>query len=104
VADMAFGARAAELETLAVAARSGGTAPALERAVRELLAIQASDWGFLVARELAGDYPLERVRGHAAAHDAALRALTDSPAMPPAPEPALRNLAPHLDLAPLLAP
>ena len=103
VAEVAFIARGVELRTVAAAAGRGRRS-ALERAVRELLAIQASDWCFLVARGLAGEYPLERVRGHAAAHDVALGALTDSPAMPPAPEPALRNLAPHLDLAPLLAP
>jgi 1,4-alpha-glucan branching enzyme len=69
--------------------------PGLERAARELLALQSSDWAFQVTRDLAADYPLERVRGHAEVHEAAL--LKDS-------TPALRNLAPHLDLAPLCAP
>ena len=36
---------------------------ALERAARELLALQSSDWAFMVTRELAADYPL---RAHAA--------------------------------------
>jgi 1,4-alpha-glucan branching enzyme len=69
--------------------------------VRELLALQASDWAFMVTRELAADYPLERVRAHTAEHDAALVALKDSGAVP---DPALRNLAPRLDLAALLGP
>ena len=55
----------------------------------------------VITRSLAADYPLERVRGHAAAHDAALAALEDSA---PAPEPTLGNLAPDLDLTSLLVP
>jgi 1,4-alpha-glucan branching enzyme len=90
VAEIAFTARRAELRTVAAAG------PGLERAARELLALQSSDWAFQVTRALAADYPLERVRGHAADHDAALRALKDSSA--------LRNLAPDLDLASLCAP
>ncbi len=101
VAELAFAARAAELRTVAGAARGAEPAAALMRAARELLAMQAGDWAFQVTRDLAGDYPLERVAAHAAAHDAALGALTDSA---PVPEPALRNLAPYLELAPLLAP
>ncbi len=61
VAELAFAARGAELETVAAAAQSA-RGPALERAARELLALQASDWAFLLTRELAADYPLERVR------------------------------------------
>jgi 1,4-alpha-glucan branching enzyme len=97
VAEIAFTARRAELRTVAEAAVRG---PALERAARELLALQASDWAFQVARDLAAGYPLERVRGHAEAHDAALRALKDSAPVPQD----VRNLAPELDLAPLCAP
>jgi 1,4-alpha-glucan branching enzyme len=96
VAEIAFAARAAEVRTVA-AAVDRGHSPALERAARELLALQASDWAFMVTRDLAADYPLHRVRGHAAAHDEALK---DSAA----PEPGLRNLAPDLDLSPLIAP
>jgi 1,4-alpha-glucan branching enzyme len=98
VAEVVFSARRAELRTVAAGARGG---PALERAARELLALQASDWAFQITRSLAADYPLERVRGHAKAHDGALAALKDSA---PVPDPALRNLAPQLDLAPLCAP
>jgi 1,4-alpha-glucan branching enzyme len=101
VAELAFEARAAELRTVAAVASHSGPHPALERAARELLALQASDWPFMVTRDLAADYPVERMRGHHAALDDALAALTDSR---PAPEPALRGLAPHLDLSPLTTP
>jgi 1,4-alpha-glucan branching enzyme len=99
VAEVAFAARGAELATVAAAA-SGGRRPALERAARELLALQASDWAFLITRALAADYPLERVRAHERGLRAALRALDCAPQ----PDPALRSLAPELDLAPLVSP
>jgi 1,4-alpha-glucan branching enzyme len=101
VAELPFAARAAELRTVAAAARERARGPALERAARELMALQASDWAFQLTHELADDYPLRRVRAHAEAHDAALAALKDSA---PVPEASLRNLAPDLDLAPLVAP
>jgi 1,4-alpha-glucan branching enzyme len=102
VAEIAFGARRAELRTVAAAAREGAAGTnALERAARELLALQSSDWAFQVTRDLAADYPLRRVAGHRAAHDTAIGALADSGGVP---DPALRNLAPDLDLAALLAP
>jgi 1,4-alpha-glucan branching enzyme len=98
VADIAFAQRGAELRTVAAAGRARTGDPALEHAARELLALQASDWAFQLTYDLAGDYPRRRVQGHAEALDAALAALTDSA---PVPEPAVRNLAPELDLAPL---
>jgi 1,4-alpha-glucan branching enzyme len=101
VAQLAFDARAAELRTVAAVAGHGAPHAALERAARELLAMQASDWAFMVTRDLAADYPEERMRLHADSLDAALAALTDSAA---APAPALRGLAPHLDLSPLTTP
>jgi 1,4-alpha-glucan branching enzyme len=101
VAELAFGVRSAELRTVAAVAGHGASHAALERAARELLAMQASDWAFMVTRELAADYPVQRTRLHGAALDAALAALTDSAA---APDPQLRGLAPHLDLAPLTTP
>ena len=101
MADIAFTARRAELDTMATAAAPGAHGPALERAARELLAIQSSDWAFQVTHELAGDYPKRRLHGHARELDAALEAVKDSA---PVPEPTLRNLAPELDLSPLLAP
>jgi 1,4-alpha-glucan branching enzyme len=90
VADLAWAARAAELDVLAAGPAVG------DRAVRELLALQSSDWAFLVARETAGAYPRERFDGHAAA----LRAALADPGM----EPALRNLAPLPARAALLEP
>ncbi|HWX74245.1 MAG TPA: 1,4-alpha-glucan branching protein domain-containing protein [Solirubrobacteraceae bacterium] len=86
VAEMAFAARAAELELLA----SGGRIGAAQ--ARELLALQASDWAFMVSRELALPYARERFAGH-------LRALRAG-----AREPALRNLAVDADPAWALAP
>jgi 1,4-alpha-glucan branching enzyme len=82
VADLAFSARAAELMLLA----GGGPPP--QRAVRELLALQASDWAFLVYRGTAGDYPRERFAAHLAAFEGAL---AGDPL-----DPALRDLAPDL--------
>ncbi len=101
VAELCVAARRAELRTVAAAAGLKADDPALAPAARELMALQASDWSFQVTRELAADYPLERARGHAAANDAALAALAHSATVP---EPSLRNLAPELDLAPLVAP
>ena len=98
VAEIAFGARRAELETLAAAGRANGSAVALERAARELLALQSSDWAFMTTRALAADYPLKRTAAHRADLDAALAALADSA---PVPEPAVRSLAPDLDVEPL---
>ena len=99
VAEIAFAERAAELRTVARASATRRGGPALERAVRELLALQSSDWAFQLTHDLAGDYPLRRVEGHRRELDAALAALTDSAAGPGA----VRNLAPSLDLAPLFA-
>jgi 1,4-alpha-glucan branching enzyme len=103
VGQMAIAARRSELRT--VAATAGHTTPraAVERAARELLVLQASDWAFMVTRNLAGDYPADRLAAHGASLDAALGALTDSGAVP-VPDPALRNLAPDLDLAALISP
>jgi 1,4-alpha-glucan branching enzyme len=90
VASRAWATRAAELDVLAAGPAIG------ERAVRELLALQSSDWAFQVTRDTAGPYPRERFDGHAAALRAALA--------DPAAEPALRNLAPHVTRAALLEP
>jgi 1,4-alpha-glucan branching enzyme len=81
-AGLASRARSAELRVLASGRPS-------DRAVRELMALQSSDWAFLVTRGLAGDYPRERADGHARALAAALDA-------DPGAEQALRSLAPDL--------
>ena len=87
VGDLAWAARAAELRVAAAGDAAGS------RALRELLALQSSDWAFMVTRGLAGDYPRQRARGHADALDAILRLGS--------PEPAVRNLAPWLRAAAL---
>jgi 1,4-alpha-glucan branching enzyme len=78
---LAWRQRAAELRMLA----AGSRPPA--RALRELLALQSSDWAFLIAHGTAGPYPAERAAGHEAALAAALEE---------GGEGALRHLAPHL--------
>ena len=89
VAQMAWAARDAELRTVGAGAGA--------RAVRELLALQSSDWAFLVSRALAEPYGRERAAGHRAALAAALAA-------PGAHDPRLRNLAPDARPAMLLVP
>jgi 1,4-alpha-glucan branching enzyme len=88
VAELAWRARTGELKVLAAQSAAG------HRALRELLALQSSDWAFMVTRGLAGDYPGERARGHAEALDEAL-------ALGSRAEPRLRNLAPALDVTAL---
>jgi 1,4-alpha-glucan branching enzyme len=98
VAEIAFAARGAELRTVAAAAGARAGDPALERAARELLALQSSDWAFQVTHDVAGDYPRGRVEGHRERLDAALAALAHER---PVEDPRLRNLAPTLDVSPL---
>jgi 1,4-alpha-glucan branching enzyme len=98
VADIVWAQRGAELRTVAAAGGARAGDPALERAARELLALQSSDWAFQLTYELSDDYPRRRIGGHVEQLDAALAALTDSG---PAPDPQLRNLAPQLDVSPL---
>jgi 1,4-alpha-glucan branching enzyme len=110
VGHMAVAARRSELRTVAATAGHAHPRAALERAARELLALQASDWAFMATRELAGDYPRERLDGHVAHLDAALGALVGGTGAgaevisPAVPEPSVRNLAPDLDLAALTSP
>ena len=68
---------------------------ATPRAVRELLALQSSDWAFLVHRDLASAYGRARAEGHRERLGAELVSLGSE-----APE--LRNLAPCATPAPLL--
>ena len=96
VADLAGGARRLELRLLR--AVSGGLrGESLERAARELLAVQASDWAFLDQRKQAGDYAYQRATDHS---QALLEAIDcDRPT-----DPRMRSLAPDLSIAPLLEP
>ena len=91
VAGIAWAQRRAELEVVAAGAAAG------DRALRELLALQSSDWAFMVSRELAEPYARERVEGHAAG----LRAALDAGGVG---EAGVRSLAPHLARAALLEP
>jgi 1,4-alpha-glucan branching enzyme len=131
VGHVAIAARRCELRTVAATAGHAHPRAALERAARELLALQASDWAFMATRELAGDYPSERLEAHGAELEAALAALGGGDGRPaegsseaggraiasdggpgsPAevvssavPDPSVRNLAPDLDLAALTSP
>ena len=97
VADLAWGARRLELRLAATLAGRRVAPGGAERAARELLALQASDWAFLDKRHQAGDYPFQRVTDHA-------RALLEAIHSADPQEPRLRSLAPDLSLAPLLAP
>ena len=97
VRDLVWAARRSELRLLR-ALRRGDLEPAgAERAARELLAVQSSDWAFMDHRGQAGDYAFDRAVGHA---EALLEAIESGAA----PKPGLRNLAPDLSLAPLLEP
>ena len=92
VADIAFQTRAAELRTVAAGHEAG------EAAVRELLALQASDWAFMVSRELAVPYARERFEGH---RDALESALADGPG---ASAEGTRNIAARAETSALLGP
>jgi 1,4-alpha-glucan branching enzyme len=92
VADIAFATRAAELEVLRAGSRAG------DAAVRELLALQSSDWAFMVSRDLAVPYARERFEHHRGALADALAEGPDARAA------GLRNLAAHASSATLLAP
>ena len=103
VADVAFAARDGR------AAHGGGRRGRRRGAGRRWGAPPGSCWRSRPATgrsrspaSLSADYPSRRLAGHAAGLDAALGALRDSAAVQP--DPSLRNLAPDLDLAPLVAP
>jgi 1,4-alpha-glucan branching enzyme len=92
VAELAFAARRAELDVLAAGPEAGLAA------VRELLALQSSDWPFMVSRQIAAPYGVERFDGH---HAALRRALVTGPR---AQESGLRNLAVDASRSAFLAP
>jgi 1,4-alpha-glucan branching enzyme len=81
---MAWRARTAELRLEAAPGRPP------DRALRELLALQSSDWAFLQTRGSAGDYPARRADAH---HAQLALALSSAPRHEDA---ALRGLAPDL--------
>jgi 1,4-alpha-glucan branching enzyme len=87
---MAFEVREAELRVV----RAG--ADASVAAVRELLALQSSDWPFLVTQDLAPPYGRERHAGHLRELERALAGEADARGP--------RNLAVDADPAVLLAP
>jgi 1,4-alpha-glucan branching enzyme len=91
VAQLAWATRDAELRVV----RAG--AAASELAVRELLALQSSDWAFLISRELAGSYPEQRADGHLRALDQALRSIGSGAN-------GIRNLGVHASRSPLVEP
>jgi 1,4-alpha-glucan branching enzyme len=96
VADLATGARRLELRLLRAVSAGLRGAP-VERAARELLAAQASDWAFLDQRGQAGDYAYQRATDHS-------RAMWEAIDSPRPPDPRMRSLAPDLSLAALLEP
>jgi 1,4-alpha-glucan branching enzyme len=97
VADLAWAARRLELRLLRAIGERRLSQAAAQRATRELLACQASDWAFLDKYGQAGDYGFQRAVAHA-------RATLDALDSTDPPEPRMRNLAPDLSLAPLLEP
>lgn len=96
VADLAAAARRLELRLLR-AVSAGRRGEAIERAARELLAVQASDWAFLDQRGQAGDYAFQRASDHS-------RAMLEAIDCDRATDPRMRSLAPDLSIAPLLEP
>lgn len=92
----------------APADEAGRCTPAARAMLRQLLALQASDWPFMVSRGLAVPYARERFAGHREAMGRSLEGGAD-PArrgqgcVQPVAE-GLRNLAPRADPALLLAP
>jgi 1,4-alpha-glucan branching enzyme len=120
VASLLWPARRAELALVAALGGNGGVDAvddarrgsngAAERAARELLALQSSDWAFMSTRELAADYPERRVSGHAQEFERALASIRedmrDSRGMRESKngDSTLRGLAPGLRLSALRAP
>ncbi len=92
VAELAFATRAAELQVVAAGATAGAAA------VRELLALQGSDWPFMISRGLAVPYAHERFGGHRQALERALAEGSQASVQ------GARNLAVYADPAALLAP
>jgi len=96
VADLAAAARRLELRLLR-AISAGLRGERAERAARELLAAQASDWAFLDQRGQAGDYAFQRATDHS-------QEMLEAIDCARATDSRMRSLAPDLSLAPLLEP
>jgi 1,4-alpha-glucan branching enzyme len=92
VAEMAFATRAGELEVVAAGASVSSAA------VRQLLALQASDWPFMVTRQVAAPYARDRFQAHRVALDDALVAGVEADSA------GLRNLAARADPSLLRSP
>ena len=98
VDDLTWAARRLELR-VAEAVAGGLDHCRAERAVRELMLVQSSDWAFLDSRREAGDYAFDRATQHA---HSALEALQSAPDVPL--DSRIRSLAPDLSLTPMLIP
>jgi 1,4-alpha-glucan branching enzyme len=96
VADLAWATRRLELRLLREV-RAGLRGDRAERAARELLGAQASDWAFLDRRGQAGDYAWQRTTDHS-------QALYEAIGCDRVTDPRMRSLAPDLTLTPLLEP
>ena len=93
VADLAWAARRLELRLLRALARRPARRRGAERAARELLAAQASDWAFLDPRGQAGDYAFHAPTDHARELLEAIDCDRDT-------DPRMRSLAPDLSSPP----
>ncbi len=89
-APFAWQIRKAELAVLATGRRPS------DRALRELLALQASDWAFLHSYGWAAEYPRERADAHAAELHRALEQSEGAGVGTGTGEQSLRNLSPQL--------
>ena len=87
VADLAWGARRLELRLLRALSQRACAATPPQRAARELLAAQASDWAFLDQRGQAGDYAYQRATDHAAGAAGGHRLRPSPPTRACAPSP-----------------
>jgi 1,4-alpha-glucan branching enzyme len=106
VADLARASRRLELRLLRALLADELSGERAQRAARELLALQSSDWAFLDGRRQASDYPFQRVTAHAGALLEAIHSGRGARASGDRTEldARLRNLAPDLSLAPLREP
>src|SRR5262249_40520862 len=88
VADLAWAGRRLERRGWRSLAE-GLRGAAAQRAARELLAVQASDWAFLDKRGQAGDYAYQRATDHA-------KAMLEAIDCGPGGDPSMRALAPDM--------